>query len=697
MNSFAAALREFQEGARTKEDLEEMIDRDVGLGTVAPDDLILLLNAHQSTSPLGDDDFATISNWISRAETRLRTQVNPPQTQFAQTDEQVTVVTQRTEISVGSVINDRFALETVIGSGGMSQVFKAKDQRKVEARSRDPYVAVKVMDVRGIEADQAFIAMQREVQKCLALNHQNIVRVHDFDRDGDIVFTTMELLEGESLQQMIARANTDAMPLDEAINIIRQMGEALECAHESGIVHADFKPSNVFITVKKRVKVIDFGIARAVRRDDTTTVDQTLFDARDLGAMTPAYASPEMIEDLETHPRDDVYALGCVAYELITGMHPYSRMMATEARDRNHPLNRPANLSKQQWAALERTLQFDSLQRTQSVREFLDEFLNASAKTSNRTLLATSSAAVVAIAVLISFLLPSDDSKDGPTAISSVIPSLPGAADTFSDCPTCPTMTVVRGGVEKIGLPKSELPGMFEFPQHNVAISGAFAISTHEVTVAQFRRFADSTNLNWQGCRSADNDGANRAALSWRTPGFAQNGKHPVTCISWQDAQQYAAWLSGQTGENYRLPTETEWEYTARTMSEQALTVESSTNVCARANVADATAAAIFREVSAADCSDGFAYTAPVDRLSNDSAVADMRGNVFEWTQDCWNPSYDGAPVDGSAWLSGDCSSRVLRGGSWYSAPEAQRLTFRNHFPMNYRSNTFGFRIVRAL
>lgn len=238
---------------------------------------------------------------------------------------------------------------------------------------------------------------------------------------------------------------------------------------------------------------------------------------------------------------------------------------------------------------------------------------------------------------------------------------------------------------------------MFEYPAHSVVVATDFAISTNEVTVGEFAEFAKATNFAVTGCQAAGDDTADAASLSWKSPGFNQSNSHPVTCVSWQDALQYTSWLSAQTGQNYRLPSEAEWEYTARTVVQQTLKIDEQSNICGQSNVADAAATARFGAISATNCNDGFAYTAPVTRLNRITAPTDMRGNVFEWTQDCWNPSYEGAPADGTAWLGGDCGSRVLRGGSWFSSVDAQRLTYRNRFPIDFRSNTFGFRIVRTL
>ncbi|RMD66157.1 serine/threonine protein kinase, partial [Candidatus Parcubacteria bacterium] len=165
----------------------------------------------------------------------------------------------------GDILKNRFVLEKLIGRGGMGAVFKARDLRKEEARDREPFVAVKVLsgDIRNYP--DAFIALQREAKKAQKLAHPNIVIVYDFDRDGGTAYMTMELLEGESLADIIRR-HPHGLPLKEALPIIRGIVEGLDYAHRQGIVHADLKPSNVYVTRSGVVKVLDFGIARVLRK-----------------------------------------------------------------------------------------------------------------------------------------------------------------------------------------------------------------------------------------------------------------------------------------------------------------------------------------------------------------------------------------------------------------------------------------------
>jgi serine/threonine protein kinase len=276
-------------------------------------------------------------------------------------------------VSVGSVLKNRFVLEEMLGRGGMGVVYKARDLRKVEAMDRDPYIAVKVLSKDFQANPDSFIALQRECKKAQQLAHPNIVTVYDFDRDGSNVFMTMELLEGEPLDQLIKRLPPAILPTQEALSIIEQMARALAYAHSKNIVHSDFKPGNVFLTSKNVIKVVDFGIARAAKDTDRPAEDATVFDPGSLGALTPTYASCEMLEYGEPDPRDDVYGLSVVAYELLAGKHPFERKPATYARDLALKPKRPKELPKEIWHAISHGLAFERENRTRNATEFIKE------------------------------------------------------------------------------------------------------------------------------------------------------------------------------------------------------------------------------------------------------------------------------------------------------------------------------------
>ena len=271
---------------------------------------------------------------------------------------------------VGDTLNGRFVLEECIGFGGMGTVYKALDLRKLEASDRKPYIAIKVLNVQFRGHPKSLIALQREARKAQALAHPNIVAVYDFDRDGSMVYLTMEYLVGQPLSRLLQSPDFAGMHIAKALPIVSGMANALAYAHQRGFVHCDLKPANVFLTERGAVKVIDFGIARVFLKPEEDN-EATVFDAGSLGGLTPAYASPEMLERREPDPRDDIYALACRTYEILCGRHPFDRMAATQARGIGMKPLRPKGLGWQQWRALRRALCFEREGRTPSVTQFL--------------------------------------------------------------------------------------------------------------------------------------------------------------------------------------------------------------------------------------------------------------------------------------------------------------------------------------
>ena len=273
----------------------------------------------------------------------------------------------------GSVIKKRFVLETMLGKGGMGLVFGAIDRRKEEARDPNPRVALKVLNADFQRHPQAFMALQREARKAQTLAHPNVVTVFDFDRDGDAVYMTMELLTGRSLDSLTREARGKGIKREIALPIIRGIAEGLAYAHRKGIVHSDLKPGNVFITEDSTAKILDFGIARAVPSMNTEA-SRDVFDAGSLGAYTEAYATDEMIDGVDPHPADDMYALGIIAYELLTGHHPYQRHSAPGARKLGLKPAPLKGLKRKEMRAIESCLSLERKRRPQNAGEFLKLF-----------------------------------------------------------------------------------------------------------------------------------------------------------------------------------------------------------------------------------------------------------------------------------------------------------------------------------
>ena len=271
------------------------------------------------------------------------------------------------EADAPRVLKQRFVLEEKLGSGGMGTVFRAKDLRKVEARDRQPYLAIKVLNNDFREHPEAFIALQREAAKSQTLSHPNIVSIFDFDKDADVPFITMELLEGQELAQLI-RSYPNGLPEAVAWPVIRGICAGLRHAHAAGIVHADFKPGNVFVAPDNSAKILDFGIARAVQMTETHGED-TLFDPARLAALTPAYASREMLAGDNPEERDDLYSLGIVVYLMLSGHHPYGRLSAEEAAREGLKPEKPKGLSRRQWQVIRRCLSFNRQDRPEDMAE----------------------------------------------------------------------------------------------------------------------------------------------------------------------------------------------------------------------------------------------------------------------------------------------------------------------------------------
>ena len=239
----------------------------------------------------------------------------------------------------------------------------------------------------------------------------------------------------------------------------------------------------------------------------------------------------------------------------------------------------------------------------------------------------------------------------------------------FRDCAECPEMVVVPTGTFIMGSPASEPERLdTEDPQRRVTIARPIAVGRYEVTFAEW-----DACVSAGGCSYAPHDGSVGFGL-----GFGR-GKRPVINVSWDDTKQYVSWINGKVGKQvYRLLTEAEWEYAAR----------------AGATTPYAFGATLSERLAQFSAD----RTAPVGSFPpNEFGLSDMHGNVSEWVQDCWNGSYEGAPTDGSAWTTGECGRRVVRGGSWMQPQRYLRAAYRDANSSDARGYLLGFRLARTL
>ena len=274
------------------------------------------------------------------------------------------------------------------------------------------------------------------------------------------------------------------------------------------------------------------------------------------------------------------------------------------------------------------------------------------------------------------------------------------AGETFYDCGVCPKMIILPAGKFTMGSPEGEVGrDDDEGPQRQVTITKPFAVSQYEVTLGQFIEFVLETQYKMGNCDRS----TGIIRRYWYRPkhmhpdfifeGSNQNSNQPVVCVSWYDAQAYVKWLSAITGKNYRLLSESEWEYAAR----------AGTTTAYHFGATISQAQAKF--------GDHLGDTAQVGSYpANTFGLYDMHGNVFEWVEDCWQDHYTGAPTDGSAWTSECDGERVYRGGAWYSGssgaggslgnPEAGwqlRSADRDGRDPTDRSHGVGIRVARDL
>lgn len=260
-------------------------------------------------------------------------------------------------------------------------------------------------------------------------------------------------------------------------------------------------------------------------------------------------------------------------------------------------------------------------------------------------------------------------------------------------CAVCPRVLRIPGGETVLG----SAAGGAEGPRVPQTIR-AFRISAAEITVGEIRRFEDMTGHRIaRRCFVWTETGRLRArdGAYWGAPGYDVTDGHPASCLSWDDAQLYVDWLNDNDPRGgWRLPSEAEFEYAARGSLDQDYPWSGGVAaICDRVNGAGAESRFSHRNTS---CSDGTEAPVPAGTFPiNPYGLSHMIGNLWEWTEDCWNGSHRGAPSDGTARTDGTCSSRVLRGGSWDDPPENLRVSYRVAIPKNRRQANVGFRVAR--
>jgi formylglycine-generating enzyme required for sulfatase activity len=267
----------------------------------------------------------------------------------------------------------------------------------------------------------------------------------------------------------------------------------------------------------------------------------------------------------------------------------------------------------------------------------------------------------------------------------------PGSGQPFKDCRDCPEMVVVPAGSFVMGATPDEEVASPREDQVRVAIAKPFAAGRFAVTRGEFAGFVASTGHRTDGDCHRIVEPKREAERDWRSPGFAQDDRHPVVCVNWNDARAYAAWISSVTGKNYRLLSEAEREYVTRAGSVTPFwwgSTISTGQANYNGNITHGGGAT----------GEWRKATVAVDSFSaNPWGLYNVHGNVWEWTEDCWNEKNAGNPGDGKARTTGDCSLRVVRGASFNNFPHTLRSARREREPRGSRVDAFGFRVMRSL
>ncbi len=539
-----------------------------------------------------------------------------------------------------AALGDAYQVEKPLGEGGFAVVFLVRD---LNLKRR---LAVKVLSPDLITSRTVLDRFRREAETVAQLSHPHIVPLHFIGQKDDLLYLVMECIDGGSLADRIAKEGR--LPPAEVSRILREVASALDYAHKRGVIHRDIKPHNVLLEAETgRSLVTDFGIAR--------TAEGSSLTATGMLVGTPAYLSPEQVAGEGGDHRADIYALGVVAYEMLTGQPPFTGPTPTAVllRRLGEPPPALAKVRPEAPALLrdviEGMLASDPAQRFQSggdIVRALDGLAPVSAGRATGAILLrgkqrrrarglTIAAAGLALAGLV------------------VAALLLARKPEVVVAPVDPDMVVIAGGSYPIG---SNTGSPLSRPEHTVTVA-PFGIDTREVSVGEYAAFAAT----------------GRVTAPWTAE---PDTLLPVTGVTYAEAMSYCAWRHAPNG---RLPKEEEWEAAARGLVGNTFPWGNAWNPAA-ANTQS-------QHLSAP------ARVGSFPGGKTKEGVHDMVGNVWEWTMTPMAPYEGGPPMpEGTAG-----KYYVIRGGAYNTPDSTASTTLRGYAAPAAPRNTLdktGFRCV---
>lgn len=657
----------------------------------------------------------------------------------------------RLSLPLGTVLH-QYQLESVLGYGGFGIVYKARHQLldqfvaikeylPQEIATRESSTVHPLSRAAQKDFDEGLKRVLAEAKQLVQFTHPNIIRCRDFFRANGTAYLVMDFEDGLPLSELLSQRETRNAPLseDEILGIVLPLLNGLSLVHGKGVLHRDIKPGNLYINRKSEQPVlIDFGAAKQDFSQYT----------KSMAPYSPGYAAVEQIEELgNLGPWTDIYGLGAVMWRIVSGSNPppkvESRLVAL-SRNKPDPMTSLLKLHKESFStsflqSIDKAISLNQEDRYQSVEEFTQALISADHPESLRSppeleqrveLDTGSSSAIVTsernpaldpindftesntdkgsqwptlaagtliIALIIAGLLfipfgeptaeleeggviaqqdeiePTDDNSDSRTQ-EEPVETIPPSAEREAEAnerlifELAGPMVDIPTGSFQMGSNEGEPR---ERPVHAVQIWKAFSLGQNEVTFAQYDRFAEET-----GIEKPDDAGFGR-------------GSRPVINVGWTEAQAFIQWLNQRTGEKFRLPSESEWEYAARA------------GTSTRYSWGDEVGS------SRANCNGcggqwNGQSTAPVSSYSaNDFGLFDMHGNVWEWVEDCVYEDYSDpfTPVNGSPrrFLICETGQATLgvRGGAWDAQPPYLRSAARAWGSRTDHYQNVGFRLAQ--